>query len=324
MATMLVGVFDQTKTFRSFNVPCPLSPMEMPYNTRSTVTQLYNGENSVSASSFRRREMSFSWLGTQAQLQPLINLFSGFYGDGPFYALNPFAVGGNVLPPQWSVPWRAAQRRGGGAVMRLSTPFAFGGGTNLPNPYAYSGLSLTGATGLPVLSMRGYFPIDATTVPDPLFVKSASVYPIPYLAIPIPAGQAGRIAAWGSLESGTVPLRYIFSNTAPTSNTTGVTTLTPTLSGASATFASDAVNDRLLWIWMTTPATSAATLNLAAMGLWLGSTAPSVPAAFDTGQGWTSFKLKGDLNVTGYSTPSTGARKQIGVSFDATEAYIPW
>src|SRR6478752_4161277 len=133
---MLLG--NQRKLLR---VPCPLSPLEMPNTGFLSTNQLANGDLQINRSSLSHKEFQFNWLGTRDEIQPILDMFSGMWGPGPFHFLNPFAANNavNLAPPHWSAPARAVQKRGRAAIAPFSyrTAFPIYGATLYQNPHVY-------------------------------------------------------------------------------------------------------------------------------------------------------------------------------------------
>lgn len=66
-----------------------------------------NGGGDVRRSSQFRKIFSFAILGTVEETEGIngySRFSSGFYGDGPFFFVDPYTYGTNVLPPAWASP----------------------------------------------------------------------------------------------------------------------------------------------------------------------------------------------------------------------------
>jgi hypothetical protein len=91
-------------------IPAPLSGMGASAVGWSSMNQYLNGRASVRRSMASHREFNASWNGPQTDtslsksLQEIKDFAEGYYGTGPFYFVDPYAVTTNVLPPHWAVP----------------------------------------------------------------------------------------------------------------------------------------------------------------------------------------------------------------------------
>jgi hypothetical protein len=72
--------------------------------------QLLSGRMHVKRSAANHRAFSASWSGSlnsetkEDSLHTIKDFADGIYGPGPFYWLDPYAVGSNLMPPQWASP----------------------------------------------------------------------------------------------------------------------------------------------------------------------------------------------------------------------------
>lgn len=67
--------------------------------------QLRNGGSRVSNSRATHKEYNMSWgLGSRDSLRAIMDMYSGIYGVGLIYFLDPFAADKNALPVQWAFP----------------------------------------------------------------------------------------------------------------------------------------------------------------------------------------------------------------------------
>lgn len=89
-------------------IKAPSSGMSAGSTNYTNQQQLLNGRVSVKRSRGSARTFEPAWIGsltsTQDSLQTVLDFSNGVYGDGPFYWLDPFAMGTNILPLHWSVP----------------------------------------------------------------------------------------------------------------------------------------------------------------------------------------------------------------------------
>lgn len=101
MKTMLFGPIDNMQT-----IPCPATGMGWSFERDSEVTELDSGGRHVyrAPTGFKTFGMSFT-AGT-AGLEPLIDVFQGVYGEGPFYLTDPNYTSGNVLPARWASSYK--------------------------------------------------------------------------------------------------------------------------------------------------------------------------------------------------------------------------
>ena len=100
--TMLFGPIG-----RQVGVPWPDSGMSMDNNLTTETTDLLSGEQSVWRAPLTYRTYGMSWKGSSDALQPLIDVHSGMYGQGPYYITDPVAAiqGNNLLPFKWASPF---------------------------------------------------------------------------------------------------------------------------------------------------------------------------------------------------------------------------
>lgn len=97
MKTMLFGPIDNMKA-----IPCPETGMDWSFENDSEVTELDSGGRHVytAPTGFKTFGMNFT-AGTKG-LEPLIDIFNGAYGPGPYYLNDPNYTTGNVLPTRWA------------------------------------------------------------------------------------------------------------------------------------------------------------------------------------------------------------------------------
>ena len=89
---------------RQVEVPWPESGMGVDNNLTTETTTLLSGEQSVYRAPVSYKTYSMSWKGGATKLQPLLDVHSGVYGNGPYYLSDPLAAaqGANLLPSKWS------------------------------------------------------------------------------------------------------------------------------------------------------------------------------------------------------------------------------
>ena len=101
-------VYFGTKDKQSW-IKAPSSPLNASSVGWAAKTQLLNGRASVRRSTGSHREFAAEWFGElnsglDSSLQEIKNYADGLYGEGPFYWIDPFAAGQNILPPHWAAP----------------------------------------------------------------------------------------------------------------------------------------------------------------------------------------------------------------------------
>ena len=89
---------------RQVEIPWPDSGMGVDNNLTTEVTALLSGEQAVYRAPVSYKTYSMSWKGGSTKLQPLIDVHSGVFGNGPYYISDPLAAaqGANLLPSKWS------------------------------------------------------------------------------------------------------------------------------------------------------------------------------------------------------------------------------
>lgn len=89
---------------RQVEVPWPDSGMGSDNNLTTEITPLLSGEQAVYRAPVSYKTYNMSWKGGSTKLQPLIDVHSGVFGNGPYYISDPLAAaqGANLLPAKWS------------------------------------------------------------------------------------------------------------------------------------------------------------------------------------------------------------------------------
>lgn len=89
---------------RQVEVPWPDSGMGADNNLVTETTDLLSGEQAVYRAPVSYKTYNMSWKGGATKLQPLLDVHSGVYGNGPYYISDPLAAaqGANLLPSKWS------------------------------------------------------------------------------------------------------------------------------------------------------------------------------------------------------------------------------
>jgi hypothetical protein len=85
-------------------VPWPQSGMGSDVNLMTETTQLLSGEQAVYRAPVTYKTYNMSWKGTAMKLQPLVDVYAGIYGTGPYYITDSLAgvQGMNLLPAKWA------------------------------------------------------------------------------------------------------------------------------------------------------------------------------------------------------------------------------
>lgn len=89
---------------RQVEIPWPDSGMGVDNNLTTETTPLLSGEQAVYRAPVTYKTYSMSWKGGSTKLQPLLDVHSGVFGNGPYYISDPLAAaqGANLLPSKWS------------------------------------------------------------------------------------------------------------------------------------------------------------------------------------------------------------------------------
>jgi hypothetical protein len=80
--------------------------MGFDHNLYTEITDLLSGEQSVYRAPVSYKTFNLSWKGGSAKLQGIIDVYSGVYGNGPYYITDPTGgvQGTNLLPAKWAAP----------------------------------------------------------------------------------------------------------------------------------------------------------------------------------------------------------------------------
>lgn len=91
-------------------IPWPQSGMGSDVNLFTETTDLLNGQVSVYRAPLTYKTYNMSWRGGAAQLQPLLDVYAGVYGNGPYYITDSLAgvQGYNLLPARWAASHQLA------------------------------------------------------------------------------------------------------------------------------------------------------------------------------------------------------------------------
>jgi hypothetical protein len=155
---------------RRFEVPWPLTGMTQVHNRVAESTTLINGEQYVYRAPVPYKTYNMSWAGGVEGVQPILDLYDGVYGKGPFYITEPLATltGKNLLPPQWASCYMLADMANG-----WGSPQAIG---SLGSP-ADNYVQFTGKAG------------------------ASTKFPYP-VTVPVVPGQQYFFTAWGGASAG--------------------------------------------------------------------------------------------------------------------------
>lgn len=101
---------------RQVELPYPESGMSVVGVSDVEETTLLSGGLAVWRAPTTYKTYNMSWKGGTkglgSNLQPLIDMHAGVYGQGPFYMTDPLAVDGNLLPTRWASAWQLAHVAG--------------------------------------------------------------------------------------------------------------------------------------------------------------------------------------------------------------------
>jgi hypothetical protein len=100
---------------RQVEVPWPLSGMGSDVNLYTETTDLLSGEQAVYRAPVTYKTYNMNWKTGSEKLQPLIDMYAGVYGTGPYYMTDPIAgvQGNNLLPAKWAAPHLLAHTSNG-------------------------------------------------------------------------------------------------------------------------------------------------------------------------------------------------------------------
>lgn len=259
-------------------IPYPESGMGFDNTVDAEVTNLLSGGRSVFRPPTAFKAFNMSWKSNTAGLAPLLDMYNGEYGQGPFFMNDPTASQNNCLPARWANSWQLAHLSNGwcrpvvnSVTPTTGTPVATTPNTNKSVTFTQGNANLTSG----VLKMR---------------------------TIRVP-GKAYWLAAKGSATNGTTRTNLITnpsSGTATTgytsvAGTSGVAAVTRVTSGGSTT----PTFSRVTWSTATTTVSGgvsyATALNLLggqnhAISAWVRSSiAQTVTFSIDWKQGGGSY-----------------------------------
>lgn len=89
---------------RQVEIPWPQSGMGADLNLYTESTDLLSGEQSVYRAPISYKTFNMSWKGGATKLQPIVDVYAGVYGNGPYYITDPLGAvqGTNLLPAKWA------------------------------------------------------------------------------------------------------------------------------------------------------------------------------------------------------------------------------
>lgn len=91
-------------------IKAPQSGMDASPTGYASRISFLNGGSSVRRSNQTARQFNMSWSGqmngsdSSEDLQVIKDFYDGLYGVGPFYWCDPYAMGSNLLAPNWAAP----------------------------------------------------------------------------------------------------------------------------------------------------------------------------------------------------------------------------
>jgi hypothetical protein len=85
-------------------IPWPQSGMGSDVNLYTETTELLSGEVAVYRAPVTYKTFNMSWKGGAMKLQPILDVYAGIYGAGPYYITDMLAgvQGYNLLPAKWA------------------------------------------------------------------------------------------------------------------------------------------------------------------------------------------------------------------------------
>lgn len=123
MKTMLFGPLEHM-----LEVPYPQSDMGWDSTRTTEDTDLLSGGKHVYVAPTPYHSYSLDYRGGTAGLKPIVDLYNGVYGNGPFYLTEFNFTDGNILPTRWATgSMLAAVSRNWCAPTLVATPAALSG-----------------------------------------------------------------------------------------------------------------------------------------------------------------------------------------------------
>lgn len=226
--------------------------------------QYLSGRKGVRTSLGSHMEYDLTLKGTRDELQPLLDLASGFYGGGPIHLVDPVWAGRNALPAHWANP----------SVGALDGQLVYGDTRPTLSAGASSPLGL---------------PAQVAVFTNQPGSTQREVY------IPIPEGYTARFSFVGT--SGSIRLQPMNGEATsgsvlnPASTPAGNTSMIETTVAHSGTV--NGVRVRV---------NPAASFELRALQLRL-TQGTAQPTKFYGGRGHTGLRFEGHPTVTPYSIP---------------------
>ena len=102
-------------------VPAPLSGMSFGLNRDTEITELVSGGRSIYRAPTSYKSFDMSWKGGTEGLQQLVNMYTGVFGDGPFYMADPRYETDNLLPQRWASTYQLATTLNGWGSPTVTT-----------------------------------------------------------------------------------------------------------------------------------------------------------------------------------------------------------
>jgi hypothetical protein len=265
---------------------CPSINVDISSKGWSSQNNYLNGGAGLTTSNVGHKEYQFNWNLTSADnIYSVVDYYSGIYGTGPLYFLDPFSTRSNVLPKYFAAPGITTL---GGAPGLL--PFSAGvNPSTVTTPANSYGLPLTGA---------GY-PSGAASLIQ---------------WIPVPQGYSVGIGVFGS----GAPLQYKWD----TGSLTNITYLNPATSSPVImnTLLAPGASDSGIGLY--TPSGSAFTVYGIIVQIRQGSVpATAFPTSVTntgkwiSGRGHSGCQFNAEPTITGYSS----AMDKVGASATLVE-----
>lgn len=97
------------------NIPAPQSGMGADTKRDGETVELLTGGRVIYRKPTSHKAFKMDWKGGIAGLQPLMDVFEGAYGSGPFYMRDPRYKDDNLLPARWAASYQLAHVANGWA-----------------------------------------------------------------------------------------------------------------------------------------------------------------------------------------------------------------
>lgn len=226
-----------------------------------------NGGGYVRSSGTSHKVYQFAWnLAKSEDIRGVLDYYSGIYGDGLIYFLDPFAIRTNLLPVYWSAP--RLGKDDAPTLVRDQRPTLVATAFNT-NDYP---------------TMSAVYTLSAASTPAELY-------------IPVPPGYVFHLGVHGT-ATGTARVEVIPTNINGTVRTAVDAPLMSVTTQQRTNTAVDNVSG------VTIRVTGTGILNLAGMMAQVLEAGQEVlPGGFISGQGHSGVRFDGVPVLTGYSAP---------------------